>query len=771
MVGKINTFYINIAYVFLVIVIYFYNINIFPYFLALYMALVSVYLFMKRKERFFSWKTRAFNLAFGIYSISFIFLVIFRHYLNLELNKNLFLFLFTIPTFLFFIVTTYLSTNENLGDNFIQLFFNIITTSVIIFIIFTSIFVPTLSFSVYLDNFFIFLFFYTHSLLQASVLYFVYKESSRVNKNLYKYFLMFALLSYSIGSLFHFQKMFLSISIHNLCKVLFVVFIFFYVFSIENIKYKGSIWRSSLKTRSYSKMHYFYVSSNFLLFITLFLLSFFTYKFAYITNHTYLILIGLSTFNLSVNLIYSYGYFNDRIVEKEKQENLKLEFYMLDQIENLKQINIKLKRKIAFDSVTGLHNIGSLYTKINDLIAETVYSFSVMAINIDDFKTLNNFYGHDIGDEILIETARRLKDEFTDDSEFVFRLDSDEFAVLFKEISFEAIEDVSLRIKNVLDLPLDINNKKFHINYSTSIVRYPLDAVNVEEIVQGLSVAMEESKKFKNKQETVYFSTSLIKSMERKNDFENYFRNVKIENDFTIMIHPYYDVKKDKITVIRPFLKCLNKLYEEYEENIHYYVENIGFLEKMIIWFIDKLGNDILSKIHENKDIEKISIRIFNSADKVVDYLPIIIKKMDQYSIPYSMLDFEVKGELLDDLYNNHSSTLTEIRQYGIGLIVRNFGIGYTSFYYIKECEVDKLFIDKSLMTNIDMSYADLNMLESVMNIAKGIGLSILVEGVERISQFYSIRKFDCDYASGSYIGDAIEVNDFFDKNRESFKI
>ncbi len=778
MIEKANSFYMNITYIIFSIIIVFYNISILPYLTCFYSVLLCILFFVKRKkntEKTFYESLLYSDIAFFIWIYIYLFTYIISFNSVSLTTKNYSLLLFSLPVFLFFITLLSFVLKNSFEYRMSQSLINLFISAVAIFIFFVSLNVSSLNFSTVSHNVYIYIFILHNSFLASSILVYYYKEKTKLDSDIFKNYLVLATCCFILGNLFFCVRIYYSVSFFGLDYIFYAIFVLFYSFRIktanlvDDSKDKNDNLCSNLNANDKQYTHYF--SYNITYFFLQFLIYTVVYVFDLINPYVYYSLFGLLLLNLSINLMFSYGYFNDKIVSKEKEANLKLELKVLDQIEDLKQINTELRKKVIYDSITGLYNIGSLYTKMNSLIDSGIESFYVIAINIDDFKTLNNVYGHNLGDKFLLSLANRLKDEFDDENIFLFRIDSDEFAVLFMDTSANGIENVTSRLFNLLEKVMEVNGKKFYIAYSSSIVRYPLDATTTPELVQGLSVAMNESKKYKNKKEAVYYSHSLIKEVERKNKFENYFRSVVMENDFALFIHKYYDIREEKFTVIRPELEWLNKEYSEDNRTIYQYAESAGLLDKLFMWYIDKFFEIFICQMEHNLDIDKISIRIYNSVHSVVKYLPVIEAKVNEYFIPISKINVEVKSEFLDELYKNHLSIFKRLERKGVSIVIREFGIGYTSLFNIKKLNVKKIIIDESLVNNIDMDSSELQMLKSVINIAKGLRIKIMVEGLERITQFYAIKNLDCDYASGSYIAEAEEMDMFIKNAKEDLNL
>lgn len=770
MLRRFNIFYSGIIFGFIATFIYGYNAEILPIFTALFCVFMfSLFLLegaykKNLKEGIFVY------LSFGLWSVLYFSVLLLNQSYDGAIFKNAVILILSLCAVLFSVTMIKFIFSRDFEVNYLQSINNLMTTSFILFIWFYLVFLPK-EIELYGESkFFIYIFLVTHSVFASAILTFMHRENERKYRKSSGLLLILSLISYLLATLIFFRRFYFSLLLHNMDYILYAVFAFLFILSLKDIFSKEKVIPNISINLTFDKTYSSHFSSNILLFSFLFLISTALLLSGNISKNSYYILLGLLVLNLTTNLIFSYGYFNEKIVEKQKEENTNLELYVIEQIEDLRRINEELKTRVHYDSSTGLFNLASLYSKINELIERNEEKFSVVSINVDDFKTFNNVYGHHVGDQFLLEIANRLKKEFSEDSVFVYRVDGDEFAVLFMDNSFKEVERISARILSNMGTVFPIDGKNFFLEYSTSVVRYPLDAKNVEEIVQGLSVAMIESKKLKNNKQTVYFSTLLIKNMKKKMQFENFLRNVRLDRDFSIHIHQYYDVKNEEVSAIRPELVWNNAEFSEFKDSVDQYIESIGILDKILSWFVDKLLEVFSREFADGFTIKKIVLRINNSPNAVIKNIPSIQKKLDMYQVPISKFDFEISSSFLGSLFKSHLSILKRLNNSGVGLVIRDFGIGYSSLNILKKCKVKRIIISEALITNIDMDTKDLLVFKSVINIAKGLRIEILVEGLERLSQYIAVKDLDCDFVSGNFIAEPLEIESFFDEFREKFK-
>lgn len=478
-------------------------------------------------------------------------------------------------------------------------------------------------------------------------------------------------------------------------------------------------------------------------------------------NIAYIMLI-LIFINLNIDLIYKSKRVTLEIIEREHSSNQELEKLALRQSESLTEANKKLMNRILIDSLTGLNSLEFFYRKVEDLKKLNCPEFSLMAINIDDFKNVNNIYGHDVGDKLLVEISGRLKSEFGHEA-YLIKLESDEFGVCFIDSSFASIEDYYNRISDALNSDYLIDGHKFMISFSLSIARYPADASNAEELIQRADIAMVEAKKMRTERKVMYFSSNFVRNIKEKNRFERHMSTLSMDREFSISYQTQHRFSNNEVACVSSMLIWNNKDFFEMDlSDILLYFEQAGKIQKLFAWFFNNVGVDISEHLNSGRSFDKYVITISSKSLEIVQSLPHMVSAFKSRGIPLNKIELSVHSDLLFAVFNSYPAVFKSIENYGMSVSIKDFGIGYSSLSHIKKCSVKKIVISQSLIENLDTDKQDYLVVKSIVMIGKGLGIEIMADGVERISQYWMLERSGCNLVSGPFISSPMCGEEFW---------
>ncbi len=324
MFRKNSAYYANMTYAFIAVLIAIFKIDILPFFTSFYSMFLCAFFLTNRQKKSFSPRLLLSDFALLVWTLSYPFTVLLLKPNMYVVEKNFSLFLFCIPSFLFFITLILFISSKKFEHTSNHSSINILISSLSILIILSSIFRNPYRGVFNHHTLLLFIFYLSISFLGASILTYFYNKVY----SLYKYLYLVSLVVFLLATVLYFFRICKETVFYNLDYILFAFFPFLYNYSY--IKAKESVSRSSRTSNIniLNKIYHFYFSSNVVFFMSLYLLSLFLHLASFINKNTFFILLGLSVFNLTVNLIFSYGYFNEQIVKKEKEENVKLELYV-----------------------------------------------------------------------------------------------------------------------------------------------------------------------------------------------------------------------------------------------------------------------------------------------------------------------------------------------------------------------------------------------------------------------------------------------------------
>ena len=390
----------------------------------------------------------------------------------------------------------------------------------------------------------------------------------------------------------------------------------------------------------------------------------------------------------------------------------------------------KLANLAKYDQLTGLANRYMFLEELELTKKESSLlnrSFAILFIDLDGFKLINDTYGHETGDEVLKEVAKRIK-SIVRKNDLVSRLGGDEFTVILKSIEKEKAAKLAKKIIKSISAPIQIDNLNLHVGASIGIYLYSGDIS--EDILAKADIAMYEVKKH-GKGKYLFFDKQMEDKIKHIVNLKNSLQIAVKNKEFKNYFQPIVCSKDYKIKGVEVLLRW--KVAPA--EFIPLLEEEIELIKEVTFWQIEEIF-----KIANNFNIFfslNLSVKILQDED-IIKFLKKISKK---YKIKPQTIHFEVTESVLAQNHLKTSHILKAIEKLNFSISLDDFGTGYSSLSYIREFPFDLLKIDKSFIDNILNFKKDLKLLEAIIYMADILGMSIILEGVESEKQIKYLKK------------------------------
>ena len=384
---------------------------------------------------------------------------------------------------------------------------------------------------------------------------------------------------------------------------------------------------------------------------------------------------------------------------------------------------------------------------------------SVLLLDIDNFKNINDTLGHVYGDKVLVSVSKGLL-EAVEGNAYVFRFGGDEFIVLMTDVTdTDSIDRCIENIVHHLDLGNEVEQIKNHITASIGVARYPENGNTVEELLLKADIAMYSAKKSgKNKRQ--FFFEDLISNFENRINIENRLRGALESDEFMIYYQPIIDARTGDISSFEALLR-LKDLSMSPSEFIPIAEEN-GMIVPIGKWVIKEVLDQLKKWKEDGFEIKPVAINL--SPRQIYDSTisDFVEEELTLRGIEPYMIEIEITESVLIDNKEENMKVLSALKKLGIVISLDDFGTGYSSLNYLTYMPVDKIKLDKSLKDRfIDME--DTKMVDGLISIAHGLNLEVVVEGVEEAGEFDKLVATNCDYMQGYCFGRPSPANQVHD--------
>lgn len=384
-----------------------------------------------------------------------------------------------------------------------------------------------------------------------------------------------------------------------------------------------------------------------------------------------------------------------------------------------------------------------------DLAKKNNLLFGLIYVDLDSFKEVNDHHGHMVGDQILINAARRLEN-CTRASDKVYRLGGDEFTVLLAGLDdISILEKTAERILDALSQPFHINQITINISSSLGSAIYPIDTTNPETLLRNADMAMYAAKKIGGN----HFKP-FVKSMQdlatHRLAISKDLKKAIAENEFRLFYQPVIDLRSNQIVKAEALIR-----WDHPEKGIIgpgefiEIAEETNAISEIGDWVFRQALVDIVKLKSEIHPDFLISLNVSPKQLGANSLLTEWPKLLEKYHIPSNSIGIEItEGALLE---NNKSTRkiFDDLREAGLQILIDDFGTGYSSLSYLKKLDVDYIKIDRSFVQNLTLYSEDMVLCEAIIVMAHKLGLKVIAEGIETSQQQDLLLSMDCDYGQG----------------------
>ncbi len=443
---------------------------------------------------------------------------------------------------------------------------------------------------------------------------------------------------------------------------------------------------------------------------------------------------------------------------RELTEGYQMQLQRLNR--QLSESNRELEYLSLYDTVTGLPNRSLFQDRFSQhftLAQAEKQSFALLLIDLNNFKEINETLGHERGDQILKEIARRFL-AYIDGHNILSRLGGDEFALLLIDVERTQSLEHASRLLQQLDAPFEIDGVTIAMSASIGVSLYPEHGDDVSTLLRHTDQAMFKAKSGKrgvslydpetdhSSPGTLTMTADLRKALEQQ-EFELYYQ-AKV------------NLQDGRINSVEALGRWQHPQRGFVSPNIFINVlEQTGMIDRYTHWVIETAIEQIKLWQSQQRDIH-IAVNLSTQTLMNPDFM-LYLESLGDIADVGSKLQFEITENLFLSEYDRLCETLARVRQLGISLSIDDFGTGYSSLSRLKKLPVSELKIDRSFVMDMDKHPDDEVIVRSTIELAHNLGLTVVAEGVETEQTCQRLRELGCDIAQGFLISKPIPVEQF----------
>ena len=430
----------------------------------------------------------------------------------------------------------------------------------------------------------------------------------------------------------------------------------------------------------------------------------------------------------------------------------------------------RLQRQANFDEITGLPNRMLALDRLSTAVISATrhrHRGGVLFLDLDQFKKINDTWGHATGDQLLKMAADRIRGSVRQE-DTVARLGGDEFTVILPDIDSPAhVEPVIHKILNAFSDPFVLGRHEAFVTASIGVSVFPDDSDDPAALMQNADAAMYRAKE-KGRNTFQYFTPELNERATERMRMEGNLMHALDRQEFILHFQPIVDVRSHRLVGAEALLRWSNAdLGLLPPERFVPLAEDTSLILPVGRWILDTACRQLSRWRRSGHAQMTISVNISARQLRAKGLVEAVSQALQGHAVPSHCLELEItEGCLMSDLEET-SAALHALDRLGVRLALDDFGTGYSCLSYLKQLPVDTVKIDKSFVLNVSRDPGDAAVVEAIIAMAHRLGIRVVGEGVETNDQLEFIRLRGCDLAQGFFFSRPLSGEAFCAWSRE----
>ncbi|WP_042349593.1 EAL domain-containing protein [Bacillus massiliigorillae] len=434
------------------------------------------------------------------------------------------------------------------------------------------------------------------------------------------------------------------------------------------------------------------------------------------------------------------------------------------------RIEEQLLKLAYYNGHTGLPN----RVKFTDLLVEHIErsnkkkrELSVVIIDIDRFKHINDSIGHYSGDLVIKEIAERIK-SVTPPGTYIGHLAGDKFTlILTKNVSIKEVRRVVQEVEDSIGRPIVHNNQEFYVTSSIGISMYPSDGMDASRLMKHADIAMNRVKAMGGNN-VLFFNMKMIEEAKQRTELESSLRRAIRNQEFFLCYQPLLDLQSEKLYGSEALIRWMHPTNGIVPPNEFIpLAEETGLIKEIGLWVLQTACKQ--NKEWQDKGLGNLVISVNVSAHQFQQ--PQFVQQVKDALVAANLEPKYLRLELTESVMvqnMNHSiAIMNEIQNLGVKISIDDFGTGYSSLSYLKNFPIDYLKIDRSFINNLQEDNCDNAIVKAIITMGHGLSLKIVAEGVETEAQMSLLKIMKCHFVQGYYINRPLIPEDFEKQAKE----
>jgi diguanylate cyclase (GGDEF)-like protein/PAS domain S-box-containing protein len=424
----------------------------------------------------------------------------------------------------------------------------------------------------------------------------------------------------------------------------------------------------------------------------------------------------------------------------------------------------KLVYQANYDQLTGLLNRHYMQSYMHSVFTRARRhrkKVALLFMDLDNFKHINDTLGHNAGDEVLKQTAKRISSQLRG-SDTAARTGGDEFTVLLENLEENAhAEVVARKLVNMFQQPFTVNGQQIHTTVSVGISIYPDDGDSHDQLMQCADIAMYQAKD-NGRNNYCFFSLEMRRSSEKQMLISHHLRYALARDELSLLFQPKINISKGYIVGAEALLRWHNSELGNISPNVFIpLAENLGLINDFGTWVLNRACSEAMLWQGLSREKLQVSVNVSPQQFRTGTLLHSVEQALERSNLPCDRLELEITESLLVQDSDKPLAILKALNDRGVSLALDDFGTGYSSLSYLSRFPLQVLKIDRSFIRDLEVNQNSKALVDAIIAMAHSLDLDIVAEGIENEKQLNFLRRRGVEIIQGYFFSPPVPAEEF----------